>query len=157
MAEIVGRQIPSVQQGEFPLPESKVADPDAIVPNTDTSATDNDAHTSMLMTSTSASSSNASDGQSNHQSNHQSNQSEQTEEENPDFLFTGGKKVKFDCNYCNKDITTQFRIRCADPACIDFDLCADCFSAGVQLLPHKNTHDYRIVDCMERPLFSKDW
>jgi hypothetical protein len=76
---------------------------------------------------------------------------------NENFLMTGGKRVVFYCNNCERDISTQFRIRCADPACVDFDLCSDCFSAGAQIHPHKNTHAYRVVDCLDKPMFTKDW
>jgi hypothetical protein len=72
-----------------------------------------------------------------------------------DFIFTGGKNNLYTCNYCNRDITTQFRICCAE--CEKCDLCADCFAAGAQRLPHKNTHAYRVVDCLDVPLFTKDW
>ena len=36
-------------------------------------------------------------------------------------------------------------------------MCADCFAAGAQKYPHENTHDYRVVDCLDMPLFTKDW
>jgi len=41
--------------------------------------------------------------------------------------------------------------------CSDFHLCADCFSSGVELNDHKNTHKYKVADCLEIPLFTKDW
>jgi len=44
---------------------------------------------------------------------------------------------------------------CAE--CADCDLCSDCFAAGAARLPHKNTHAYRVVDCLDVPLFVKDW
>ena len=71
------------------------------------------------------------------------------------FLPTGGKKEYFGCSYCKRDITQQLRIQCA--VCDHYDLCGDCFAAGAQRFPHENTHDYRVVDCIDIPLFSKDW
>lgn len=45
--------------------------------------------------------------------------------------------------------------QCAE--CENFDLCADCFCAGVELKPHKNTHAYRVSDNLNFPVFDKDW
>ena len=72
------------------------------------------------------------------------------------FLTTGGKRTKYFCKYCEKDITQSLRIRCAecDPV---VDLCGDCFSVGVSIDHHKGYHDYFVVDCLERPIFAKDW
>jgi transcriptional adapter 2-alpha len=67
----------------------------------------------------------------------------------------------FSCCSCQKDITTQFRLRCAE--CVEtVDLCADCFSVGVTALSvscdHKASHNYRIVDCLDIPsVFNPDW
>lgn len=72
-----------------------------------------------------------------------------------EFLLTGGKNIQYSCNSCHKNITTEFRIRCAE--CEDYDICADCFSAGHERKQHKNTHAYRVVDCLDKPLFTKDW
>lgn len=36
-------------------------------------------------------------------------------------------------------------------------LCGDCFCAGVELGTHKNNHKYKVADCLEYPLFVKDW
>jgi transcriptional adapter 2-alpha len=74
---------------------------------------------------------------------------------NPKFLWTGGKKVVYVCNYCRSNITTEFRVHCAE--CDDCDMCADCFSSGAMKAPHKNTHSYRIIDCLDFPVFQKDW
>jgi hypothetical protein len=38
-----------------------------------------------------------------------------------------------------------------------FTLCHNCFSSGVELHPHSRTHRYRVSECLQRPLFSKDW
>jgi len=37
------------------------------------------------------------------------------------------------------------------------DLCGDCFSVGVSINQHRGYHDYYVVDCLERPIFAKDW
>lgn len=71
------------------------------------------------------------------------------------YLQTGGKKSFFSCSYCKRDITQQLRIQCAQ--CEHFDLCGDCFAAGVSRFPHENTHDYRVVDCIDIPMFTRDW
>jgi transcriptional adapter 2-alpha len=71
------------------------------------------------------------------------------------FLMTGGKKLNVSCRYCKRDIAQQCRIRCA--VCPDFELCHDCFSAGVSFAPHEASHAYRVVDCLDFPMFSKDW
>jgi len=59
------------------------------------------------------------------------------------------------CNYCKRDITRSLTF--TDAECEDFKLCADCFSSGVELYPHKNTHKYKVSQCLEIPLFTKDW
>lgn len=71
------------------------------------------------------------------------------------FLPTGGKRTLYHCSYCHIDITLQLRIKCAE--CEDFQLCGDCFCAGVELHPHLNTHEYHVVDSLHYPVFSKDW
>ena len=74
---------------------------------------------------------------------------------NSSFLQTGGKKQTYNCSYCKRDITLQLRIHCA--VCVNYELCGDCFSAGVNHYPHENNHDYRVVDCLDVPIFTKDW
>ena len=61
----------------------------------------------------------------------------------------------YHCNYCQKDISHVVRVKCA--VCADFDLCLECFSAGVELLPHRNDHAYRLVDNLSFPLYEPDW
>ncbi|GMH39953.1 hypothetical protein BSKO_07857 [Bryopsis sp. KO-2023] len=63
--------------------------------------------------------------------------------------------AKYHCNYCNKDISGLVRIKCA--VCTDFDLCLECFSVGVEVHPHQNTHGYRVVDDLSFPLFAPNW
>lgn len=67
----------------------------------------------------------------------------------------GKKKALYHCNYCQRDISHSVRIKCAE--CADFDLCLECFSVGVELHPHSNTHAYRVVDNISFPLFMMDW
>ena len=71
------------------------------------------------------------------------------------FLHTGGKSDQFHCAYCNKDITQNLRIRCAE--CDETDFCGDCFASGVNINSHKNYHSYYVVDCIETSIFTKDW
>jgi hypothetical protein len=40
---------------------------------------------------------------------------------------------------------------------MDFDLCVECFSVGVELGDHKNTHAYRVMDYLAFPLFELHW
>lgn len=72
-----------------------------------------------------------------------------------EYLHTGGKDPEYLCNYCRKDISSTLRFKCAE--CENFDLCADCFCAGVELKPHKNTHAYRVADNLNFPVFDKEW
>ncbi|DBB01426.1 TPA: hypothetical protein ACH3X1_000090 [Trebouxia sp. C0004] len=66
-----------------------------------------------------------------------------------------GKRGLYHCNYCQKDITSVVRIKCA--ICQDFDLCLDCFSVGVEITPHRNDHAYRVMDSLSFPLYHPDW
>eukprot|EP01041_Mallomonas_annulata_P012575 gene12575-26481_t len=72
------------------------------------------------------------------------------------YLQSRGKITQCFCCYCMRDITKIPRVRCAvcQP---DIDFCADCFAAGVNINDHKNYHGYFVVDCIEQPIFSKDW
>lgn len=68
----------------------------------------------------------------------------------------GNKRSLYFCTYCQRDISSQVRIKCAE--CADVDLCVDCFSVGVELHPHKNTHPYRVIDAsMGCPIFDAKW
>jgi transcriptional adapter 2-alpha len=45
---------------------------------------------------------------------------------------------------------------------MDFDLCLECFSVGVELNAaqpsgHKAWHDYRVIDNLSFPMFHPDW
>jgi hypothetical protein len=64
-------------------------------------------------------------------------------------------RALYHCNYCEKDISCTPRIRCA--ICPDFDLCLECFSVGVEVTPHRNHHDYRVVDNLSFPIFHPAW
>ena len=61
----------------------------------------------------------------------------------------------FHCNNCLCDISNRVRIKCA--VCADFDLCLPCFSVGVNLWPHRNSHAYRVVDNLAFPVFHPEW
>lgn len=65
-------------------------------------------------------------------------------------------KEKVNCKYCHIDLSEKLRIRCAE-CVVPFNLCGDCFSSGVELYPHTNKHSYSVVDCLHKPLFTKDW
>lgn len=64
-------------------------------------------------------------------------------------------EITYHCNGCKKDITHRTRIKCC--LCPDFDLCLECFSKGLEIPPHKNNHDYRIVRDLHFPLLSETW
>ena len=74
---------------------------------------------------------------------------------NAEFIHIGGKTTVYTCSYCLRDITNQFRAICA--ICPDVELCSDCMCVGVELPPHDKTHDYRVVDCLDFPVFTNDW
>ena len=65
-------------------------------------------------------------------------------------------KATVNCKYCHVDISDKLRILCAE--CVTpFELCGDCFSSGVELYPHTNNHAYHVIDCLHKPVFTKDW
>eukprot|EP00892_Ulva_mutabilis_P005868 jgi/Ulvmu1/3653/UM017_0067.1 len=66
-----------------------------------------------------------------------------------------GKRALYHCNYCQRNITDHVRIKCAQ--CMDFDLCVECFSVGVELGDHKNSHSYRVMDFLAFPLYDPAW
>lgn len=55
---------------------------------------------------------------------------------------------KYNCDYCQKDITGKIRIKCA--VCPDFDLCVECMSVGAEITPHKSDHPYRVMVSPQR-------
>ena len=67
----------------------------------------------------------------------------------------GPGQAKCFCNYCQRDITDRTRIKCAE--CLDFDLCPDCFSVGVEIAGHKNDHGYRVTKALSFPVYSESW
>eukprot|EP01127_Copromyxa_protea_P001912 TRINITY_DN11815_c0_g1_i1.p1 TRINITY_DN11815_c0_g1~~TRINITY_DN11815_c0_g1_i1.p1 ORF type:complete len:457 (-),score=75.18 TRINITY_DN11815_c0_g1_i1:40-1410(-) len=64
-------------------------------------------------------------------------------------------QARVTCDYCHKDITHTSRILCA--VCVEFDLCIECFSAGVELRGHKFWHGYRVVEDLNFCFLSPDW
>ncbi|XP_010540843.1 PREDICTED: transcriptional adapter ADA2b isoform X2 [Tarenaya hassleriana] len=62
---------------------------------------------------------------------------------------------KYNCDYCQKDITGRIRIKCA--VCPDFDLCVECMSVGAEVTPHKSDHPYRVMGNLTFPLICPDW
>ncbi|KAF7560924.1 hypothetical protein G7046_g3216 [Stylonectria norvegica] len=66
--------------------------------------------------------------------------------------------VKYVCDICSSDITSTVRIRCADPACTDFDLCVSCFSQGETRNSHTPaTHAFRVIEQNSFPIFAREW
>ncbi|KAM5345257.1 hypothetical protein ACJ41O_011119 [Fusarium nematophilum] len=66
--------------------------------------------------------------------------------------------VKYVCDVCSSDITSTVRIRCADPACSDFDLCVSCFAKGEARNAHNPaTHAFRVIEQNSFPIFDREW
>ncbi|KAJ3371013.1 Transcriptional adapter ada2 [Allomyces arbusculus] len=63
--------------------------------------------------------------------------------------------VRYHCDACRKDVSDIGRITCAE--CDDFDLCVECFAAGVEVATHKNDHAYRVMDTLTFPVFDENW
>ena len=55
----------------------------------------------------------------------------------------GRRKGVYHCNYCQRDVTGEVRIKCA--RCIDFDFCVECFLVGASVNPHSSNHPYHIM------------
>ncbi|KAI8902897.1 hypothetical protein BC833DRAFT_645047 [Globomyces pollinis-pini] len=64
---------------------------------------------------------------------------------------------KYHCDNCTKDITHLIILRCA--ICPDFDLCLECFLKGAEPegKGHLKSHDYRVIDVLDFPMFEGDW
>ncbi|KAI5746754.1 hypothetical protein M8J77_007153 [Diaphorina citri] len=58
------------------------------------------------------------------------------------------------CTYC-QDVINGLRIKCME--CTDFDICLQCFTAGAEIGPHKNDHDYKFVGSISVVFGSKGW
>jgi len=66
--------------------------------------------------------------------------------------------VKYVCDVCSSDITSTVRIRCADAACNDFDLCVSCFAKGESRNAHDPaTHAFRVIEQNSFPIFDREW
>lgn len=64
-------------------------------------------------------------------------------------------RALYHCNYCQRDISDNIRIKCA--VCADFDLCVECFSVGVEINGHSNDHSYKVMDNLCFPIFHPSW
>ncbi|KAF2002372.1 transcriptional adaptor 2 [Amniculicola lignicola CBS 123094] len=66
--------------------------------------------------------------------------------------------VKYVCDVCSSDITSTVRIRCANSACHEYDLCVPCFSDGKFSRDHDpKTHAYQVIEQHSIPIFTEDW
>ncbi|KAL7750736.1 Transcriptional adapter ada2 [Sorochytrium milnesiophthora] len=63
--------------------------------------------------------------------------------------------VRYHCDSCMKDVSDIPYVRCAQ--CDSFDLCVECFAAGVEIGGHASDHDYRVMDSLMFPVFDEDW
>eukprot|EP01135_Chromosphaera_perkinsii_P004775 Nk52_evm6s296 gene=Nk52_evmTU6s296 len=66
-----------------------------------------------------------------------------------------GKGEHFHCEYCGKNITDEVHIKCVE--CTNYYFCVDCFSVGVEIHPHTNSHDYMVMDLMDVSVFDVSW
>ncbi|KAG9238960.1 hypothetical protein BJ875DRAFT_501679 [Amylocarpus encephaloides] len=66
--------------------------------------------------------------------------------------------VKYVCDVCSADITSTVRIRCAHPACNEYDLCVECFSNAESTGSHKpGEHPFRVIEQNSVPIYDRDW
>ncbi|TKA72824.1 hypothetical protein B0A49_05291 [Cryomyces minteri] len=66
--------------------------------------------------------------------------------------------VKYVCDVCSADTTSTVRIRCANPACTDYDLCVTCFADGKSSRDHDpRTHSFQVIEQHSIPIFTEDW
>ncbi|KAF5020516.1 hypothetical protein F66182_7448 [Fusarium sp. NRRL 66182] len=55
-------------------------------------------------------------------------------------------------------VLIKVRIRCADSACSDFDLCVSCFAKGESRNAHNPaTHAFRVIEQNSFPIFDREW
>ncbi len=72
-------------------------------------------------------------------------------------MTTSGLNLPSSCTFCTRNIHHSFHFQCAECNDPPVFLCVDCFSAGVNVGDHLNTHAYRVPDCLDNPMFAKDW
>ncbi|KAI4278795.1 MAG: hypothetical protein LQ337_000759 [Flavoplaca oasis] len=66
--------------------------------------------------------------------------------------------LKYICDVCSADITSTVRIRCAHPACGEYDLCVPCFSKGESSRDHDpQTHPFSVIEQHSIPVYTRDW
>lgn len=66
-----------------------------------------------------------------------------TEGKRKSATCTDAPGIHYSCDSCFKDISHVLRIQCAE--CDEVDLCAECFSNGVEFQNHQKHHAYRIL------------
>lgn len=67
--------------------------------------------------------------------------------------------MRYSCNSNLADHESdQVRIRCADDACSDYDLCVTCFSESKYSGKHDPaTHAFQVIEQHSIPIFTEDW
>ncbi|KAL8763020.1 MAG: hypothetical protein Q9184_001107 [Pyrenodesmia sp. 2 TL-2023] len=66
--------------------------------------------------------------------------------------------LKYICDVCSADITSTVRIRCAQAACNDYDLCVPCFSKGETSRDHDpRTHHFSVIEQHSIPIYTREW
>eukprot|EP01083_Nonionella_stella_P194494 717358_1 len=68
--------------------------------------------------------------------------------------MSAGDGFEYSCDYCRVPFDCDIHIQCAE--CRDIRLCLTCFSYGKQLPPHKNNHDYYIVEYITKSIFKSN-
>jgi hypothetical protein len=64
---------------------------------------------------------------------------------------------RYVCDHCRRDVTTSVRVRCAECASPEVDLCAACFAVGAEPGAHRADHAYRVEEAMAWPLLTPGW
>ncbi|KAF8464001.1 hypothetical protein BDZ91DRAFT_772394 [Kalaharituber pfeilii] len=59
--------------------------------------------------------------------------------------------VRYHCDVCAVDVTATVRIRCAHPACTEYDFCVPCFTSGAQ------SGNHNFIEQRSVPIFDPDW
>ena len=71
----------------------------------------------------------------------------------PSLMMRERKKRK-----ARTDHGAQVRIRCADSACDEYDLCVPCFANGATSRSHDpSAHPYSVIEQHSIPIYTKDW
>ena len=68
--------------------------------------------------------------------------------------MAGQEGFEYSCDYCRIAFRRDLHIQCA--SCRDIRLCLTCFSYGKELPPHKNNHDYYVIEYIEKSVYENN-